>query len=78
MQYRAYAVSLVRHLNRYGGDQTLPAFLSPPVRDDDPAATAAMVYFLHAHGGIDTPSQNQLPWHSSHTTRTGRGRELGH
>ena len=50
--YRAYEVSLVRHLNWYGGDQTLPAFPSPPERNDDPAAAAAMVDFLHAHGGI--------------------------
>lgn len=50
--YRAYEISLVRHLNWYGGDQTLPAFPSPPERDNDPAATAAMVDFLHAHGGI--------------------------
>jgi hypothetical protein len=50
--YRAYEISLVRHLNWYGGDQTLPAFPSPPVRDDDPAAAAAMVRFLRAHGGI--------------------------
>ncbi|MFI7600175.1 hypothetical protein [Actinoplanes sp. NPDC049681] len=50
--YRAYEISLVRHLNWYGGDETLPAFPSPPERDDDPAATAAMIKFLHAHGGI--------------------------
>ncbi|GLY93787.1 hypothetical protein [Actinoplanes sp. NBRC 103695] len=50
--YRAYEVSLVRHLNWYGGDQTLPAFPSPPIRDDEPAAAAAMVKFLHSHGGI--------------------------
>ncbi|MEV4639932.1 hypothetical protein AB0J80_21550 [Actinoplanes sp. NPDC049548] len=50
--YRAYEVSLVRHLNWYGGDQTLPAFPSPPERDDDPAAAAAMIDFLHSHGGI--------------------------
>ncbi|MEV6635980.1 hypothetical protein AB0M54_35045 [Actinoplanes sp. NPDC051470] len=50
--YRAYEISLVRHLNWYGGDQTLPAFPSPPVRDDDPAAMGRMVDFLHDHGGI--------------------------
>jgi hypothetical protein len=50
--YRAYEVSLVRHLNWYGGDQTLPAFTTPPLRDNDPALTASMVKFLHAHGGI--------------------------
>ncbi|HYN95836.1 MAG TPA: hypothetical protein VES42_18485 [Pilimelia sp.] len=50
--YPAYEVSLVRHLNWYGGDQTLPAFPSPPYRDNDPALTRSMVDFLHAHGGI--------------------------
>ncbi|WP_239153639.1 hypothetical protein [Virgisporangium aliadipatigenens] len=52
VQYRAYEVSLVRHLNWYGGDQTMPAFTSPPVRDNDPGRTAAMVDFLHGHGGL--------------------------
>jgi predicted metal-dependent phosphoesterase TrpH len=50
--HRAYEISLVRHLNWYGGDQTLPAFPSPPRRDNDPAAAAAMVEFLHRHGGV--------------------------
>lgn len=50
--YRAYEISLVRHLNWYGGDQTLPAFASPPIRDNTPEAAAEMVKFLHAHGGI--------------------------
>lgn len=50
--YRAYEVSLVRHLNWYGGDQTLPAFPSPPVRDNDPGLTRSMVDFLHSHGGV--------------------------
>jgi hypothetical protein len=51
-QYRAYEVSLVRHLNWYGGDGTLPAFPSPPVRDNDAGHTAAMVDTLHQHGGL--------------------------
>jgi hypothetical protein len=50
--HRAYEVSLVRHLNWFGGDHTLPAFPSPPLRDNDPTKTAAMVDFLHSHGGI--------------------------
>ncbi|MEV8508486.1 hypothetical protein AB0368_27190 [Actinoplanes sp. NPDC051475] len=50
--YRAYEISLVRHLNWYGGDETLPAFPFPPERNDDPAATAKMIKFLHAHGGV--------------------------
>ncbi|GAB3858475.1 hypothetical protein GCM10027610_096410 [Dactylosporangium cerinum] len=51
-QYRALEVSMVRHLNWFGGDLTLPAFPSPPVRDNDAALTASMVRWLHAHGGL--------------------------
>lgn len=50
--HRAYEISMVRHLNWYGGDQTLPAFPSPPLRDNDPDRTRAMVDWLHAHGGV--------------------------
>jgi len=50
--HRAYEISMVRHLNWYGGDQTLPALPSPPVRDNDPALAESMVDFLHAHGGV--------------------------
>jgi hypothetical protein len=50
--YRAYEISLVRHMNWYGGDQTLPEFPSPPYRNNDPAVTESMVEFLHKHGGI--------------------------
>ncbi|MDG4800718.1 hypothetical protein [Micromonospora sp. WMMD980] len=50
--HRAYEVSMVRHLNWFGGDGTLPHFPSPPYRDNDPGATERMVEFLHAHGGV--------------------------
>ncbi len=51
-QYRALEVSMVRHLNWFGGDLTLPAFPSPPLRDNDAALTGSMVRWLHAHGGL--------------------------
>lgn len=51
-QFRAMEVSMVRHLNWFGGDQTLPAFPSPPLRDNDAALAASMVRWLHAHGGL--------------------------
>ncbi len=51
-QFRAMEMSMVRHLNWFGGDLTLPAFPSPPLRDNDPALTASMVRSLHAHGGL--------------------------
>jgi hypothetical protein len=50
--YRALEVSMVRHLNWFGGDLTLPAFPSPPLRDNDAALTETMVRWLHAHGGL--------------------------
>jgi hypothetical protein len=51
-QFRAMEVSMVRHLNWFGGDQTLPPFPSPPLRDNDVELTASMVRRLHAHGGL--------------------------
>ncbi|WDQ01489.1 hypothetical protein PVK74_06780 [Micromonospora chalcea] len=50
--HRAYEVSMVRHLNWFGGDGTLPSFPSPPYRDNDVEATEKMVRFLHSHGGV--------------------------
>ncbi|RZU75618.1 hypothetical protein EV384_4170 [Micromonospora kangleipakensis] len=50
--HRAYEVSMVRHLNWFGGDQTLPAFPSPPYRDNDVTRTERMIEFLHSHGGV--------------------------
>lgn len=50
--HRAYEVSMVRHLNWFGGDQTLPAFPSPPYRDNDVDHTERMIAFLHGHGGV--------------------------
>ncbi|MBM0228411.1 MULTISPECIES: hypothetical protein [Micromonospora] len=50
--HRAYEVSLVRHLNWFGGDQTLPEFPSPPYRDNDVTRTERMIDFLHSHGGV--------------------------
>jgi predicted metal-dependent phosphoesterase TrpH len=51
-QFRALEVSMVRHLNWFGGDLTLPAFPTPPLRDNDAALTGSMVRWLHAHGGL--------------------------
>jgi hypothetical protein len=50
--FRAMEISLVRHLNWFGGDQTLPAFTSPPVRDNDPARAESMVRSLKSRGGL--------------------------
>jgi hypothetical protein len=50
--FRALEVSLVRHLNWFGGDQTFPPFPSPPIRNNDPDLTASMVRYLKSHGGL--------------------------
>ncbi|GAA3293110.1 hypothetical protein Dvina_43655 [Dactylosporangium vinaceum] len=50
--YRALEVSLVRHLNWFGGDLQFPPFPSPPVRDNSPDLTASMVKYLRSHGGL--------------------------
>ncbi|MGI5237291.1 hypothetical protein [Dactylosporangium sp. CA-139066] len=50
--FRGLEVSLVRHLNWFGGDQLFPPFPSPPIRDNDPALTASMVQYLKSHGGL--------------------------
>ncbi|WP_238007815.1 hypothetical protein KZZ52_50040 [Dactylosporangium sp. AC04546] len=50
--FRAMEISLVRHVNWFGGDQTFPPFPMPPVRDNNPALTRSMVRFLHGHGGL--------------------------
>jgi hypothetical protein len=51
-RHLAYEISLVRHLNWYGGDLTLPAFTSPPRRDNTIARTEEMVARLRPHGGV--------------------------
>ncbi|MFI5913009.1 hypothetical protein [Dactylosporangium sp. NPDC051541] len=50
--FRALEVSLVRHLNWFGGDLQFPPFPSPPVRDNRPDLTASMVRYLQSHGGL--------------------------
>lgn len=50
-QFTAAEVSLVLHLNAYGGDRTLPRYKNQyAVKDGSFAAQQAMVRFLHDHG----------------------------
>lgn len=50
-QFSAAEVSMVLHLNAFGGDRTLPAFQSDyAVRDSSFAGQQAIVDFLHQHG----------------------------
>ncbi len=52
-QYAASEISLVEHLNAFGGDGTLPTYDSTiPVKDPSLAAQRAMVRFLHSHGAV--------------------------
>lgn len=50
--HEAFEVSLVRHLNWFGGELTLPRLPSPPFRDNDPELMASMVEFMHARGAV--------------------------
>ncbi len=52
-QYAALEVSLVRHLNWFGGELVMPDYgTSAPVKDDGIPAAAAMVELIHRNGGL--------------------------
>ena len=52
-QYAASEVSLVKHLNAFGGDRVLPEYDMPyAVKDTDDAKQRAAVDFLHEHGAV--------------------------
>ncbi|HST67909.1 MAG TPA: hypothetical protein VLM05_22250 [Mycobacteriales bacterium] len=52
-QYAALEVSLVRHLNWFGGELTMPDYGDrAPVKDDGIPAATAMVDRVHRHGGL--------------------------
>jgi hypothetical protein len=52
-QYAALEVSLVRHLNWFGGELVMPDYGSrAPVKDDAIPAAQEMVRFIHDHGGV--------------------------
>jgi hypothetical protein len=50
--YEAFEVSLVRHLNWFGGTLTLPPLASPPYRNNDPDLAEQMIAFMHSHGAL--------------------------
>lgn len=52
-QYAALEVSLVRHLNWFGGELVMPDYgARAPVKDDALQAATAMVELIHQHGGL--------------------------
>jgi len=52
-QYAALEVSLVRHLNWFGGELVMPDYgARAPVKDDTIGAAEAMVRFIQGHGGV--------------------------
>lgn len=52
-QYAASEVSLVNHLNAFGGDGTLPTYdTTVPVKDETVSAQRNMVRFLKGHGAV--------------------------
>ncbi len=50
--HEAFEISLVRHLNWFGGELTLPPLPVPPYRDNDVDRATEMVEFIHRHGGL--------------------------
>ena len=52
-QYAAAEVSLVDHVNAFGGDGTLPTYdTTRPIKDESVQAQRDMVRFLHRHGAV--------------------------
>lgn len=52
-QYAALEVSLVRHLNWFGGELVMPDYgARAPVKDDALPLATSMVEFIHRHGGL--------------------------
>ena len=52
-QYAALEVSLVRHLNWFGGELVMPDYgARAPVKDGAVPAAMAMVQLIHRHGGL--------------------------
>lgn len=52
-QYQGGELSLVRHLNRFGGEVFLPRYGGgPPFKDETIEAQIAMVDTIHDHGGL--------------------------
>ncbi|MGI8533007.1 MAG: hypothetical protein ACR2KN_08385, partial [Geodermatophilaceae bacterium] len=52
-QYQGSELSLVRHVNRFGGTAFLPDYGdAPPRKDTSLKAASAMVDQIHAHGGL--------------------------
>jgi len=53
LQLQGAELSLVRHLNRFGGAAFLPDHgEGPPIKDDSVEAAMAMVNLVHANGGL--------------------------
>jgi hypothetical protein len=53
VQHEASEISLVNHMNAFGGDGTLPSYGSrAPHMDGSLAAQQEMVKFLHSHGAL--------------------------
>ena len=73
-QYAASEISLVNHLNAFGGDGTLPTYDNPqPIKDETVDAQQAMTTFLHAHGAVVSINHPRPGAHLASTLVTTRG-----
>jgi predicted metal-dependent phosphoesterase TrpH len=73
-QYAALEVSLVRHLNWFGGELVMPDYGDrAPVKDDSIPAAEAMVGLIHRHGGLASynhPLGGDVPATAAHMVAT--------
>lgn len=73
-QYAGLEVSLVRHLNWFGGELVMPDYGDrAPVKDDSVPAAAAMVERIHRHGGLASynhPLGGSVPATAEHMVAT--------
>ena len=73
-QYAASEISLVNHVNAFGGDGTLPTYdTTQPIKDESVQAQREMVRFLHRHGAVASINHPSPGTGLAHTLVTTRG-----
>lgn len=73
-QYAAAEISLVNHLNAFGGDGTLPTYdATQPIKDTTTSAQRKMIRALHSHGAVVSINHPRPGLNLAHTLVTTRG-----